>query len=252
MSRWVKSPKYLLRADAIAYLTRDCAPGRFLEVGAGTGELTRAFMNRGFTGFVYDLGETTRAALAERFSDDTGAVRIVDQVDQLPDRSLDYLFAFEVLEHIVDDEGALAQWCTKLKPGGCVVVSVPAHQRVYGATDARVGHVRRYERAQLEELLQGAGLTVDRIACYGFPLGNIGRMVGNLLDRGVAPGAECVAQQRSITSGTEQSPAVVRLSRIINRWTIAPFLAAQRLTFDTELGDGYVARAVLPQATATP
>lgn len=245
MNRWAKSPKYLLRADAVAWITRDCTPGRFLEVGAGTGELSRTFLDRGFAGFLYDLGADTRASLRIRFKGND-AVDILERVDDVPDRSLDYVFAFEVLEHIVDDIGALTRWCSKLRPGGRVIVSVPAHQRLYGPTDARVGHVRRYERAQLGRLLAEAGLEVERIVCYGFPLGNIGRVVGNILDRrSDQPPSVAEAQDRSITSGVEQSPAVVRASRFINSWTLAPFIAAQRLTFATDLGDGYVARAIV-------
>lgn len=247
MNHWAKSPKYLLRADAVTWITRHCAPGRFLEVGAGTGELSCTFLDRGFAGVLYDLGEDTRAGLRIRFKDNE-AVDIVDRIDDIPDRSLDYVLAFEVLEHIVDDIGALTRWCTKLRAGGHVIVSVPAHQRLYGPTDARVGHVRRYERAQLGKLLADAGLEVERIACYGFPLGNIGRMVGNILDRrSDLPASVTEAQERSITSGTEQSPAVVRASRFINNWTLAPFIAVQRATFGTDLGDGYVARAILQE-----
>lgn len=247
MKRWAKSPKYLLRADAVKRISRDCKPGSFLEVGAGTGELSQTFLARGFHGFLYDLGVETRSALRARFYGNN-AVKVVEDLDDVPNQSVDFIFAFEVLEHIVDDTGVLASWCRKLCPGGCVLVSVPAHQRLYGPTDARVGHVRRYDRAQLRDLLIHAGLEVERIACYGFPLGNLGRMVGNVLEReSRVPASEVEAQRRSVTSGVEQSQVVVRASRLLNNWTLGPFIALQRLAFSTDLGDGYVARAIAPE-----
>lgn len=243
--RWGRSPKFFLRADAIGALTRDWPAGALLEVGAGTGEMTVEFLARGFGARLYDLGVPTREGLRRRFAGNA-AVTVVDAIDDVPDASVDYLLAFEVLEHIDDDLGALRAWTRKLRPGGRLLVSVPAHQRKYGETDRRVGHVRRYERAALRELLTGAGYADVDIACYGFPLGNIGRIAGNLLERRVHAPASDDAVERSIQSGTEQSGAVVRLSRIVRPWMLTPFFLAQRLAFGLDIGDGYIARAVRP------
>ncbi|MEL7157397.1 MAG: methyltransferase domain-containing protein, partial [Actinomycetota bacterium] len=57
------------------------------------------------------------------------------------DTRFDYVMAFEVLEHITDDRAALEEWLRRLRPGGRVLFSVPAHQRKYGDADRAVGHV---------------------------------------------------------------------------------------------------------------
>ena len=239
--RWGRSPKFHLRADGIAALTRGWQPGELLEVGAGTGEMTLEFLQRGFRAVLYDLGEQTRAELRRRFAGND-AVRVTDAIDTLPDASVDYLIAFEVLEHIEDDAAALRAWTAKLRPGGRLLVSVPAHQRKFSATDHRVGHVRRYEREQLRSLIAGAGYDAVDIACYGFPLGNIGRVAGNLLERPASP-TEPDAVARSIESGTQQSGVVVAVSRGLRPWMLWPFFAMQRLTFGLDIGDGYIATA---------
>lgn len=240
--RWGRSPKFWLRAAGIAALTRNWPPGDLLEVGAGTGEMALEFLGRGFNASLYDLGESTRAALRQRFSGNT-AVRVVDAIDDLPDASVDCLVAFEVLEHIDDDAGALHAWTRKLRPGGRLLVSVPAHQRKFSATDRRVGHVRRYERDALRTLIAGSGYEEIRVVCYGFPLGNLGRVVGNVLERRIdAPGSDD-AVARSIESGTRQSGAVVAVSRVLKPWMLWPFFVLQRMTFGTDLGDGYIASA---------
>lgn len=240
--RWGRSPKFHLRADGIAALTRGWQPGELLEVGAGTGEMTLEFLRRDFRATLYDLGEQTRAELRRRFAGNA-AVRVTDTIDGLPDASVDYLLAFEVLEHIEDDASALRAWTAKLRPGGRLLVSVPAHQRKFSATDHRVGHVRRYEREQLRSLIAGAGYDAVEIACYGFPLGNIGRIAGNLLERRIAKPAQEDAVARSIDSGTQQSGAVVAVSRHLRPWMLWPFFVMQRLTFGLDIGDGYIATA---------
>lgn len=243
--RWGRSPKFFLRADGIAALTRGWPAGRLLEVGAGTGEMTLEFLRRGFAADLYDLGEDTRAGLRRRFAGES-AVRVADAVAELDDASVDYLLAFEVLEHIDDDLDALRAWTRKLKPGGRLLISVPAHQRKFSATDSRVGHVRRYEREALRRLLTDAGYEAVDIACYGFPLGNIGRIAGNLLERRIEAPAQDHAVARSIDSGTQQSQAVVAFSRWLRPWMLWPFFVLQRLTFGLDIGDGYIASARRP------
>ncbi|GMV28430.1 MAG: hypothetical protein AMXMBFR59_05550 [Rhodanobacteraceae bacterium] len=200
------------------------------------------FVARGFTAPHYDLGESTRAALRQRFAGNP-AVRVVDAIDDLPDASVDCLVAFEVLEHIDGDAGALRAWTRKLRPGGRLLVSVPAHQRKISATDRRVGHVRRYERDALRALIAGGGYEQIRVACYGFPLGNFGRVVGNVLERRIGDPASDDAVARSIESGTRQSGAVVAVSRVLKPWMLWPFFILQRIAFGTDLGDGYIASA---------
>jgi SAM-dependent methyltransferase len=223
-------------------MTRTWEPGEILEVGAGTGEMTLDFLRRGYRANLYDLGERTRAELRRRFAGDT-AVRVVDAIDAVPDGSVDCLVAFEVLEHIEHDAQALRAWTAKLRVGGRLLVSVPAHQRKFSATDSRVGHVRRYEREQLRALIGAAGYDSVRIACYGFPLGNLGRIVGNLLERKIEAPQSDDPVRRSIESGTQQSSAVVALGRNVRPWMLWPFFVMQRLTFGLDIGDGYIATA---------
>lgn len=243
--RWGRSPKFFLRADGIAALTGSWPAGELLEVGAGTGEMTLEFLRRGFRATLYDLGEATRSGLRRRFDGET-TVRVVDLIDEVADGSVDYLLAFEVLEHIDEDLAALQDWTRKLRSGGRLLVSVPAHQRKFSATDQRVGHVRRYERDALRRVLEQAGYTDIRIACYGFPLGNLGRVVGNWLERSIAVPATGDAVERSIDSGTQQSTAVLAVSRVLRPWMLWPFFALQRLTFRFDIGDGYIATARRP------
>lgn len=76
----------------------------------------------------------------------------------------------EVLEHLPDDTKALAHIAGALEPGGRLFISVPAWQSNWGPQDEAAGHVRRYEPAVLRARIEGAGLRVKRMKCWGGPL----------------------------------------------------------------------------------
>jgi SAM-dependent methyltransferase len=84
--------------------------------------------------------------------------------------SFDAVVAGEVIEHIEDDRGALEEAARVLRPGGILVISVPAHPGWFGASDTWAGHVRRYTRDDLACVLEDAGLTLERIRPWGFPM----------------------------------------------------------------------------------
>jgi SAM-dependent methyltransferase len=245
--RWVETPMFMLRKDCLHHATTGWKPGRFLEVGAGTGRLTAYLLQRGFTGVCHDLGSDSRDLLRRTLSPFGGKISVVDTLGEVDARSFDYLFAFEVLEHIDADAEALTSWSTFLKPGGRLLISVPAHMRKFGSEDRAVGHFRRYERSDLARLFAAAGCSTLTVLSYGFPLAILTRRGNQLLSHyGNPPGGSTARTQEALTimSGVERSEASVRLSRILTRRTLAPFIALQRLFFKTDLGDGYVAHAV--------
>jgi SAM-dependent methyltransferase len=74
-----------------------------------------------------------------------------DQVP-LPDRSLDYVTALDVLEHVPDDAAVVRGFWRLLKPGGVALVTVPASMALWSDWDEALHHFRRYNRAQLRAL----------------------------------------------------------------------------------------------------
>ena len=74
-----------------------------------------------------------------------------------------------------------------LRPGGRIVLIVPALQRLYGTLDEHLHHVRRYEKAELEEKVRGAGFVLEDVRFLNRP-GILGWWVnGRLLRRRVLP-----------------------------------------------------------------
>jgi len=88
--------------------------------------------------------------------------------DILPANSIDGFIMLNVLEHIEDDGKALQCVCHALKPGGVVVLEVPAGPGLYDVFDKKVGHFRRYAMTDLVKRLASAGFEVVSRSHAGF------------------------------------------------------------------------------------
>lgn len=76
----------------------------------------------------------------------------------LADNSLDLVTAFDVLEHLEDDDACVREVRRVLKPGGTFLVAVPADPKLWSAHDDAVDHVRRYTRRTLTDVLAVDGM----------------------------------------------------------------------------------------------
>jgi SAM-dependent methyltransferase len=88
----------------------------------------------------------------------------------LPTASVDGIVMLNVLEHIEDDAGAMAQAARLLKPGGVAVIEVPAGPGLFDVYDKYLHHFRRYRLRELSVLVQRAGLRVVEQSHLGFLL----------------------------------------------------------------------------------
>lgn len=236
-----RQPKLILRESCIDDMAQRWSPSTFLEVGAGTGYMTKHFLNQGYVGACYDLGEQSRRLLRENLAGFGDRMRVVDLLDELPEDAFDFLFAFEVLEHIPDDHAAISEWTRHLKPSGRFLLSVPAHARKYGKSDEIVGHVRRYEKAELHSLLSSAGYQNIHIVNYGFPITEVTRRISNWLVAHESDHLQLSPEQRSTQSSFTRTPFISKIISIMGESAVVPFCMIQRLFYPFDWGDGYVA-----------
>lgn len=142
---------------------------RLVEVGAGTGTFSELLLERAPESLsLVEPSRDMHRLLAERVRrlGVSGQVATYNAtfaevaprigVSQQPD-SVIYV---NVLEHIHDDEAELRTVWQTLGPGGRVFIFVPALPWLYGNFDRRVGHFRRYTRAELEARCRGVGFTI--------------------------------------------------------------------------------------------
>lgn len=138
---------------------------RILEVGCGSGALLGELQRDGYS----DLQGIDLSELAVECAHDRGLerVRVMDgSATDFDDESFDCIVASDVLEHIMDEQKALAEWKRLLRPGGLLLCFVPAFAFLWSDHDVENRHYRRYSRSMLESCLREAELPITRIGYW--------------------------------------------------------------------------------------
>jgi SAM-dependent methyltransferase len=137
--------------------------GTAMDIGAAGGGNTRVLRSRGFSVTALEYGADGAQVAAER-----GLAVVRGDATALPvaDDSLDLVVAFDVLEHIVDDDAAVAEVLRALRRGGRFLVAVPADPDLWSEHDVAVDHVRRYTRSTLRRVLQANGFEVVSLSSW--------------------------------------------------------------------------------------
>jgi len=138
--------------------------GHGTEYGAGIGTVS-ALMRPSMQHLeLVEPSPSRGAALSRRFDGDPCVTIVVDTLEgHLPgamDKSRDTLVLINVLEHIEDDDGALAQFHRVLKPGGHLVLFVPALSFLFSDLDALARHYRRYHLKPMRRQVEAVGLEI--------------------------------------------------------------------------------------------
>jgi SAM-dependent methyltransferase len=141
--------------------------GDVLEIGSGIGNLSGLIAGSATRMVFTDMEPHYLEALTKRFSGDSRATIVHFDLDAAPpteiaSRRFDAIVAVNVIEHIKDDERLVTSLANLLKPGGKLVVYVPACPFAYGSLDRALGHYRRYTPETLAALLSTAGLEPRR------------------------------------------------------------------------------------------
>lgn len=174
-----------------------------VDFGAGTGVLARPLVAAGYRVSCVERDPQLRARLAN------ASLTVHATLEEIPAGSLDFIYTVNVLEHIRDDVAIVTALRARLKPGGSLLVYVPAFPLLYSSMDRKVGHVRRYRRGQLVSVLRRARLRVEYAAhrdCLGFFAALLFKLAGN--DTGSINRRALVAYDRY----------TFPLSRRLDRW----------------------------------
>ncbi|GAA4017018.1 class I SAM-dependent methyltransferase [Hymenobacter fastidiosus] len=152
------------RRDFIFSLVQDLNLAKdtaLLEVGCSGGPLLQRLRHEGYTNLTGIDLSAPAIALARRRQ--VPNVQVMDGARlSFPTAAFDVVVASDVLEHIEDEQQALREWLRVLRPGGCLLVFVPAFQLLWSDHDVVNHHFRRYSAEQLRQSLTRAGLHTQR------------------------------------------------------------------------------------------
>lgn len=148
-----------------------------VDFGAGTGTFSLPVAAAGYRVICVETDPVLSDSLARH------GLTVLNDLEHADDESVDYIYSLNVLEHIEDDAGIAALWHRKLRPGGKLMVYVPAFQVLFSSMDRKVGHIRRYRKAGLCHKLNNAGFAINE-SHYADSIGFVATLVYKLIDKG--------------------------------------------------------------------
>lgn len=144
--------------------------GHVVEFGAGIGAMSRHLLPRVDRLDAVEPSANLVPALEARLADDARArvfaATLESYIANCPPAARDSCVLVNLLEHIEDDGAAIAALAGVLRPGGHLLVFVPAMPFLYSRLDTLLGHHRRYTRAALARLVAGAGMDIVRLRYF--------------------------------------------------------------------------------------
>src|SRR5579859_3779001 len=206
-------PDTLCQTQAVLELVAPNRARTFCEIGPGAGDLSAALCRAGLRGLGVELSSPAagiaRHALRELIEE--GRYRLLEgdfmSMDDVGS-SFDLALSMMVMEHVQDDSDFLERMAKVVRPGGMVLVGVPARMDRWGIEDETAGHYRRYERDGLVRALKAAGLERIEVRSVAVPIANLTFHVSNFLVRRAGEGRKLELSQRDRTdlSGIRDIP----------------------------------------------
>jgi SAM-dependent methyltransferase len=240
-------PGTICSHEAVMEMVRETGARTFVEVGCGAGELSTKLCRMGLRGFGIDFSHEAIQSAEVNLEHwiKQGQFQLVhgdilELQSQLP--AVDLGISMMVMEHVADDVAFLSKISALVRPGGHVIVAVPGRMDCWTFEDDTVGHLRRYERWQLEDVFRRSGLLQPEVWSVAVPTANLLLRFSDLLVRNSAEKKKLAdsLRRQTETSGIREIPfktvfpPFCRL--ILNRVTLSPLLLLQRLFYRTNLG----------------
>lgn len=219
----------------------------FLEIGCGGGSISKFLCDLSLEGVGVDFSKSAievakKTMEAEIASDKYRLVH--GDVFDLPEdfAKVDIALSYMVMEHVADDQDFIQKITRYVRPGGSIILAVPGRRDCWSVEDETVGHLRRYDRSDLMNVMNKSGLSQVEVWSVAVPTANILFRIGAWL---VSRSKEMEKVGQSQREQTESSgireipwktvfPSWVRI--ILNRVTLWPLFVIQRLFYKTGLG----------------
>ena len=219
----------------------------FLEVGCGPGSLSLRLCRKGWQGVGIDFSQDAIAQARVNLSPyiQDGRYRLIPgdlfAID-LGEEKFDVGLSMMVMEHVTNHVDFVERIVSSINPGGHVIIGVPGRRDRWGIEDETVGHLRRYDRGDLQDTLTSEGLTDVTVWSVAVPVANLLFHFGNFFIRnsGEIQKVKQSAHEQTETSGIREIPWKTvfpsPFKLLLNRTTLYPLFVLQRLFYDSNLG----------------
>lgn len=166
---------YRSKAKALSNLLGNSPAKHILDVGAGSGFFSRYLLANSLA----QLASCVDISYPQEFDDREAGKPILFR-RSIEENDADVVLLMDVLEHVDDDVGLLTDYVKKAPKGARFVISVPAFQFLWSGHDVFLEHKRRYQLAQLEQVVKNAGLKVNQGGYFFgavFPIAAVMRLI---------------------------------------------------------------------------
>lgn len=156
-----------------------------LEIGSGTGNLSRFFITKPNV-FLSDIDSGLLKNLQQKFPSKSKQIIHLDIEKEAPKHlknTFRSIIGINVLEHIKYDDKALTTMYSLLQKNGNLFLLVPAKKFAYTQLDKRLGHFRRYEKKEIQEKLRNAGFVIESLYFFNF-IGLVSWVVRDKIEQG--------------------------------------------------------------------
>ena len=177
---WYRARREIL-ARLIERQVKPPAGARILEIGCGTGH-NLDMLGRFGTVDAVEMDDAARAVASQRLGR-PAKMATLPELTGVEKGSYDLVALLDVLEHVDEDRASLESIAERLKPGGRILLTVPAHPWMWSAHDVVNHHKRRYTKKGFREVIEAAGLKVELLSYFNsllFPLAAGARLAGRL------------------------------------------------------------------------
>ena len=242
----VLPPGTLLQLMYLRERLRHVNPGRFVEIGPGSGEITQLLLDLGWVWQSYDLEAITIERLQMRFANEIkqGQYRTVnaDYLSQLQQiEPVDIVISCMVMEHLDDvSESAFMRRSSEvLKCDGLMIGFVPGSPAHWGIEDDIAGHCRRYTRDKIKVLMAANDWTIEHLVGLTFPVSNFLLPISNfLVNRSEKSKLNLTMIERTKQSGRRNVKFKTHfpslLGMILNRRVLWPLHLLQKIFKNTD------------------
>jgi len=241
----LKPPRYLLRECALKNILKFVTPGKFIEIGYGSGANLELLASLGFYGYGYDFSQKAQQLAQKRIDRLPKSVNISLRSNMVYDEKFDFVFLFEVIGYAQSPVSDLEQYRSMLNEKGSLIFSFV--QTGYEYPRQTTGDMRYFSRQEMHNILSQAGLT-GHIINYGYPLANWLRILAKVSSKFSSYGREFISNKCNSSgdmaienTGMAHTRFHSKLASIIfTPLIVLLFAKIQKVFRNSDKGNGYI------------